>query len=375
MVLLDLSAAFNSVNCDILLAKLQYGHNFSPGTVSWFESYLKGRRQRVVDRDRYSDWMQLNKSVPAGSVLGPILFSLYLKGFGEILLPGVTYDCFADDIQIQLQCAPEDLARGIQTINDQLTLIHDWTKALGLLLNPNKTQAILLGSQRLTRGIDFHQLPPILLEASVIPLSDKVVSLGLTIDQSLQWRQQTLVTCKKVYGSLHSLYRLKNMLSLKTKAHLIQTLVFPFFDYCSVVMCDMKQELKLKLQRSMNSCVRFIFNSKKRDHITPFYRELKWLKLPDRWKLQTAVLLHKTIQSKNPSYLSDFLQPLSGSHDIATRAGNKLKIAPHRTDFFSKSFAVGGARLWNSIPEGIRNLGSAGSFRTAYRGLLFENSQ
>ena len=375
LVLLDLSAAFNSVHWDILLAKLKYVHNFSPGTVSWFETYLKGRMQRVVDGGRYSGWQELEKSVPAGAVFGPALFSLYLTGFGDIMLPGVSYNCFADDIQLQLQCAPEDLAQGIQTMNNQLMRILDWSQTINLLLNPVKTQAIVLGSQRLLRTVDFHLLPPILIGASVIPLSETVVSLGLTVDQTLHWRQQTLITCKKVYGSLHSLYRMKNMLSQKTKAHLVQTLVFPMFDYCSVAMCDMKQEFKQKLQRCMNACVRFIFNVRKREHITPYYRELKWLKLPDRWRLQMALLLFKTIQSKSPPYLSDLLQPLSGSHDRVTRAGNKLKIAPHKTDFFSKSFAVGGARLWNSIPEGIRSMGSIGSFKAAYRRHLFENPQ
>ena len=355
MVLLDYSAAFNSVDLDLLTTKMKYEFNFSDGCVRWFDSYLHGRQQRVTGRDgQFSPWVNVNKSVPAGASLGPIMFNMYTNSLHKVLSPSVMHHSFADDVQCYSHCKVENLQQTINNINKDLSAVSRWSTSHALILHPLKSQTIIIGSQRLLNAVNFETLQPVEINGTAVPFSRVVKDLGILIDSQLSWKDQVLATCRKMYGCLHPLQRLKNLLPFGLKKHLVQVLILPILDYCDVVQVNMSGELMDKLGRVYNSCVRFICRVKKYDHITPAYKSLSWLKIRERQELHICTHLHKIIKTQTPNYLNSRFHTLASHHNIHTRSGNKLTIPNHRTNFYHKSFTVTASRAWNGLSEDIR---------------------
>lgn len=370
LLLVDLSAAFNSVDIDILTTKLKFNCNFSDDTIKWFQSYLSNRRQKLVSGDGQSDWTTVTHSVPPGTVIGPILFNIYIQDIIHQIPPSVSHHCFADDIQIYIHTKPEHLNTAINTMTQTLNTIHSWTQNNALIINPDKTQAIIIGSKALVSRVDLGVTPKVSIAGTSIPYSTKVKDLGIIVDNCLSWEGQVQQTCRKVYGTLHSLQRMRKFLTTRTKAKLVQALIWPHLDFCDVVQLNMSEELVDRLQRCLNSGVRFIYNLKRGCHISPYYKQLGWLKLRERRKLRIAVEVFKILTTQSPPYLYPSFKYLSSQHNIHTRAGNKLSIPPHKTNFMNKSFAVVGARVWNSIPDGVRGSQSLGVFKGKYKDIL-----
>ena len=366
LTLLDLSAAFNSVDIDLLTSKLKSFFNFSNSAVQWYNSYLVNRHQQLVTKKESSRWAVLDHSVPPGTVLGPILFAMYIQDWTSTLKPNFNHHEFVDDIQIYKHTSLHDLELTIRETSDQLEKILDWTKTNGLILNPTKTQVIVIGTKALRSRVDFNNIPLVSLSGVNIAYSESVKNLGIIIDKNLSWRLQTKRTVKKVYGSLHSLNRMKTFLTTETKKKLVQTLIWPHFDYCDIVQCDATTDDVLRLQICLNSFVRYIFNLKKDCHLTPYFKTLSWLKVKERRDLRIAVEVYKILRDKTPSYLYSLFQYLSDYHSHNTRIGNKLSTPRHITTSYNKSFLVMGSRLWNSIPQEIRAAKSVGSFRQSY---------
>ncbi|CAK1588609.1 unnamed protein product [Parnassius mnemosyne] len=155
LVLLDFSNAFNTVDHDILLGILR-SLNISPTAITWFHSYLYGRRQRIRVHDRLSSWLDTVAGVPQGGVLSPLLFAIFINTITSQI--SSLYHLYADDLQIYLQTTIEDLPKAVECINKDLTCILDWSLSYGLTVNPLKSQAIIIGSPRMICKIKKCQL-------------------------------------------------------------------------------------------------------------------------------------------------------------------------------------------------------------------------
>lgn len=365
LVLIDFHAAFNSVDFDILLTKLKYEFNYSDEVVAWFDSYLKGRKQRVkLDEENRSGWERVERSVPAGSVLGPLLFTQYIQSLSKIIPKQLKYHCFADDVQLYMHTETEQLNDSIDLLSKYLKEIQSWASSHALIINPQKTQVIIIGSKRLVNGRNINSVPRVTLNGTQIPYCTKVKNLGVIFDQYMAWDEQVKNICKKVNGAIHAMYRLRNFLDSRVKQTLIQSLIMPIFDYADVVQVGMSEELTGKLQKIMNTCIRYIFNLKKDCRVTPYYNKLEWLKVKQRREEHAAVYIFKIIHTQQPSYLTTCFTFLSQNHHFNTRSDNKLLIPQHKTNYYNHSFAVSVARFWNSLPSSVRNENKLGKFRT-----------
>ncbi|KAJ4449652.1 hypothetical protein ANN_01056 [Periplaneta americana] len=239
----------------------------SSSTISntaWMDSYLRERQQCVSINNRYSTWRTTKTGVPQGSVLGPLLFSIYINDISSNLT-SCRHHIYADDIQIYLHTRPNYINDAITKVNDDLNSISIWSKTHGLNLNASKSQAILIEHQR--SKCDKQNLPPIIVN-NTIPYSTTVKNLGIYMDCHLEWNEQVNHTSKKIFSIIHSLKRLKNFLPDKLKLILVQTLVMPHFDYCDIILSNLNANLSNRLQRVHNACVRYICNIRKYDHVS-----------------------------------------------------------------------------------------------------------
>ncbi|CAG9134498.1 unnamed protein product [Plutella xylostella] len=321
LALLDFSNAFNSVDFELLLGVIQ-SLNVSPAVVSWFESYLKGRQQCVRTDAESSSWCPVLAGVPQGGVLSPLLFSLFINILANKLTSN--YHLYADDLQLYAGAPPESLSTAVSVINENLETISKWVKSFGLLLNPSKSQAIILGSSRMLRKIDVSAAMRVMYDQTVIPYVASVKNLGVIMDCTLSWIPQLDAVSKKMFASFHSLKRLQYFLPLNTKVTLAQSLLFPILDYADVSYLDLTEELLNKLERLQNLCIRFIFGLRKYDHISEYRAQLQWLPIRLRRNTHILNILYSVLNNpSSPQYLKcKFSFLCSHSQGRALRHGN-----------------------------------------------------
>lgn len=354
LILLDFSSAFNSVDFDLLLATLR-SINVSSSTLSWFDSYLRGRKQCVRLEDNLSDGCELSAGVPQGGVLSPLLFSIFINSISRVI--SSNFHLYADDLQLYRHFKLEEVDLAIALINEDLNRINTWAKQYGLLVNPNKSQAIIVGSRHMRNLACPSQLPPVVLDGITIPYSDNVKNLGITFDSYLSWTTHVADVSRKVYYSLHSLKCLQSFLPLPTKITLAQSLILPLLDYADACYLDATELLLNKLERLQNAAIRFIFGLRKYDHVSNFRKDLKWLPIRLRRNVRILCLLFNVLF--NPAYPSYLRERFSFVHPPNTSCRSHLKsllkFPSHHSDFASYSFSVHAVRLWNSLPAEIRD--------------------
>lgn len=350
LTLLDFSKAFDTVDNDILLCKLRL-LNLSDTAVSWFESYLHDRQQCLLVGSSSSEWRVVRSGVPQGSVLGPLLFTIYINDVTNSI-KNCKHMAYADDLQIYYHFRTDDADDAVNKMNDDLTSISIWANKFGLKLNPGKSQAIVIGHHRLLTTLDSKSVNNIYLNNQVIEYSKTVRNLGIYMDNDLNWNTQVTHTCKKTLSLLHSMNHMKKMLPLSIKKNLIQTLVMPHFDYCDSLFTNINFKLSERLQRVHNICIRFICNTRKYDHITPSLELLSWVRLKERRILHALSLLYKILNNSSPNYLVSRFNFLK----TPRHKNQSLLIIPrHTTSQFSSSFTIMLPRLWNSLPSIVRD--------------------
>jgi hypothetical protein len=319
-------------------------------------SYLRGRKQCVCHDNTTSDWKSVSCGVPQGSILGPLLFTIYTNDISTVLL-NTKFHSYADDLQIYAHFKVSDLNETITKMNDDIDKIVYWAAKNGLRLNPDKTKPIILGHPRLLNKINLDTVPKITVNGTLLTYCDKVKSLGLTINKTLDWTDAVEATCKRVFAAVHTLKKMKRLLPFHIKLLLIKSLVLPHFSYCNTVINDMTVALETKLQRAQNYCIRFLFNLRREDRVTPYYINSSILKLSYQRKMRIIKITHSVINLGIPNYLAENFEFLRERGARNTRSGSStLRIPRHRTTVFNKSYIVTACRLWNSLPSHIKSI-------------------
>lgn len=367
LVLIDFSNAFNVVDHDLLLATLTH-LRISSSAIEWFSSYLCNRVQAVRANRSLSDWCDLSTGVPQGGILSPLLFSIFINLITAKIRS--SYHLYADDLQLYTHAEVKDVNCAVALINEDLERIAEWSKSFGICVNPNKCQAIFIGSHRQLSRLESVSVSPIIFDGSIIPVSERVKDLGLILDSNLSWHGQITEVSRKVSGTLRYLYKYKNFLPVSTKKLLVQTLILPIIDYADVCTTNISQESLNKLDRLLNNGIRFIFGLRKYDHVSCFRRQLNWLSIRRRRAFRILCSLFSIIfEPSAPEYLKckfPFTTPRPGCSLRSSRT-LKLSIPSHYTTFMSNSFTVQAIRLWNSLPLSIRQAPSKFVFKRMLR--------
>ena len=232
LVLLDFSKAFNSINFLILERKLKTQFNLSTETINLILSYLTGRSQYVLTSEGRSSLLPLLAGVPQGSILGPIIFSLYINDFSKLTL-NCRHHMFADDIQIYRrinnsnQLTTDD---DINSINEDLNRINHWASVNGLLINSSKSQAVIFG-----KNIEYDRFPPMIINSNIIPYVKSVRNLGLIMSNDLKWDDHINLICQRMYNTLRLLKTKRLGTPRGTRLLLVRSLVLSHLLYCDII--------------------------------------------------------------------------------------------------------------------------------------------
>ncbi|KAK0157345.1 hypothetical protein PV328_011098 [Microctonus aethiopoides] len=354
LVLFDFSKAFDMVPHAKLLTKLA-SIGFSSSSLTWIHSYLTGRLQCVDDDAKTrSDWATIDVGVPQGSVLGPILFSLFINDIGVDLLY-CKHLVFADDTQIYLDCLPSELDQALIHLKYDINVIANYSEENGLKLNLTKSKVIILGSPAYINAIDQNKLIDLTVNTSTIPYVNQARNLGVILQSNLSWRKNVLNISSRVHATLHKLKYNKNSFSTELRTKLVYTLIFPLIDYCCVVYNDLTAELNAKLQRLVNCTIRYIFNLRRDEHITPYRLKLKWLSVQNRRLYFIGIMVYNILHQSAPKYLVDiFEMKRDGIRSSSSLINTETFHIPlHRTSLYANSFHLIGVYLWHSLPTTI----------------------
>uniref|UniRef100_A0A670JM86 Reverse transcriptase domain-containing protein n=1 Tax=Podarcis muralis TaxID=64176 RepID=A0A670JM86_PODMU len=250
LVLLDLSAAFDTIDHNILLDRLQ-GLGAGGTVIQWFRSFLLGRVQKVVVGDECSDPWALTCGVPQGSVLSPMLFNIYMKPLGEIVRGfGLGVHQYADDTQLYLSFKSEPV-KAVKVLCECLEAVGGWMAANRLRLNPDKTEVLFLGD-RTRAGVEDS----LVLNGVTVPLKDQVRSLGVILDSQLSMEAQVKSVSRAAVYQLHLVRRLRPYLPADCLTRVVHALVISRLDYCNALYVGLPLKVTRKLQLIQNAAAR-----------------------------------------------------------------------------------------------------------------------
>lgn len=358
LTLLDMSKAFDSVNLDLLYNKLNYYGLRSTAAV-WIKNYLFDRYQVTrISRDNLNEFStvtQVSSGVPQGSILGPLLFSIYVADLTKYVqnCKVITY---ADDIQLYFSFSPKEAIPAVNIINSELNQIVSWTKNNALLLNPNKTKIILFGSQ--VDRTYFHNLNThIQIENIALSYSDVVLNLGVKMDANLTFNDHINNLIRGSFIKLKCLYQYKKVIPAKIKLKLADSLVLSRLNYCDSAYGPYLTDYnKKRLQRVQNQCVRFAFGIPRIVSVKNKILEIGWLDMDKRRHLHMCCLYQKIIKTGLPAYLFSKIKYTKDIHSVNTRQKNSIQIPKHKTEAYKSSFQYSIANVYNNLKSEFKTL-------------------
>jgi hypothetical protein len=367
MVFLDYSKAFDCVDHVLLLKKLEQ-LEFSDSVVKWLKSYLASRECAVRGRGKLSNFVKMQRGVPQGSCLSPLLFSLYTHDISKIFKNRCNYHIYADDIQLYISCKISELNEAVQIMNFILEDIAIWSERHGLKLNPNKTQAMLIASQNTHKQINTQNVTKLSLNGTDINFIDVIKNLGVMFDKNFTWNKQISAVCQKVYGTLNNLNKFRAMTPQCIRLKLIKSLVLPHIDYCCFAYCDINNEQTKRLQSLLNAAIYYVYDVPFAARLTPYFLKAAILKVSERHELEILLMSHKIVHKHCPEYLSDYYKLAKSASSRVTRSHEFMLRTPLvGVEAPADSFTVKSSRLWNKLPVNLCCNQNIDAFKSAIK--------
>ena len=353
-VFCDISKAFDRVWHKGLLHKLR-GIGCSGKVLSWFSSYLSGRRQRVVLNGKFSKWVEVLAGVPQGSILGPLLFLIYINDIVKRI--GGSIRLFADDTSLYIIVdLPEQAA---MVLNADLQTISHWANDWLVLFNANKTLSMVI-----SRKLNPVQHPPLLMNDTIIAETTSHKHLGLTFSSTCTWNEHVNNISLKAWTRVNLLRALKFRVSRKSLEKLYISFIRPLLEYSDSVWDNCSSESKKQLEAIHTESARIVSGATKLCSIEKLFVELGWESLQSRRNKHKLILFYKILHGLTPDYLYDLVPPLV-QDTTSYNLRNSVNIQNYRarSNLFLNSFFPSTIRAWNDLPNDTKNASSVASFK------------
>lgn len=371
MVLLDLQKAFDTVDHRILLQKLE-ALGLQKSAIDWFQSYLQERKQSVEISGTTSKPATITCGVPQGSILGPLLFLIYVNDIPSAVRCKTLL--YADDTALIVSGNSTEVIQ--DTLSSELESIREWLIDNKLSLHLGKTESILFGSKR---KLLKHNTIQVQCAGNTLTCNTHVKYLGAKLDQSLSGDGMAENVISKSNARLKFLYRQVKNVDLKTKKLLVSALIQCHFDYASTSWYSgLTKKYKTRLQCTQNKIIRFLLNAPARTHIgAQEFGLVGMLPVELRVKQLKLNLVYNIVNGNAPSYLSSSFNLTRNRHAINTRSSAMSLQVPHIKTFSKSSFNYTSIVAWNELSSHIQSSTSINQFKLLVKTFLFSvlNSQ
>ena len=277
LVLLDLSAAFDTIDHSTLLGCFLDWFGVGGSALKWFTSYLTERYQSVKIGSTLSDLQKLLFGVPQDSVLGPLLFSLYTSPLSTLIgkHKGVNFHFYADDKQLYVHLSHINASAAFDKLNRCLQDVKEWMSASKLKLNPDKTKFIIFGSKKQRERLNaYFQL---ISWATPLHPTESVRNLGVWFNSDFSSSKHVQNVCKGCCSQLRDFRNIRQFLTQDAAVSVANAFVSSRLDYCNSLFRSLSKVNLHRLQSIQNSAARIVTNSCKYTRIPPILRKLHWL--------------------------------------------------------------------------------------------------
>ena len=362
-VFLDLSKAFDTIDHNILLAKLEY-YGARGIALEWFRSYLCNRSQFVMYRDTESLRRMVSCGVPQGSVLGPLLFILYTNDLPAVLKHSQCI-LFVDDITVCISGRYEPVLR--QQIENDLASLTDWFHANKLSLNVLKTNFMKFGKGNQVSEYDLH------LSNNIITKVSSAKFLGIIIDDELGWSEHINHIERKIASGSYAIYSVKRFLFMNNMKLLYHSLIHSHLSYGTMLWSSASQYRLRKLEISQKKCIRNICNTKYNEHTSRLFKKLNILKLQDISRFQLGTFMYNFARSELPPPLMSLFTQNTDIHGHSTRQSRNPYVEHRQSKNISKTFIHLGPKLWNELPMSTKSVNSIHAFKSRLKRNLMEH--
>lgn len=357
VISMDLKRAFETVDRNKLLKKLhQIGIR---GKVwQWLESYLKNRTQKVRFNNKYSKLMAVDHGVPQGSVLGPLLFVLYINDITEVCPIGSNVKLFADDTMIYVtgECSEEINKK----MNDVFHKIENWMNLNKLKLNAEKTKYMIVRSSRKeVKG----QIKIVCMNGVVLERVEVIKYLGVMIDSRLTFAEHCDYMLKKIGKKTSFLNRIGQYLTPYSRQIVYKSIIAPHFEYSATVIVGMGETQIKKLQVAQNRAMRVILQCKRNTRVEHMLQALQYMSIRQRIYYNTSIFIFKILRGYLPHILRSRLDVVGVSYQRETRQKGNIVVQLRKTCEAQRSAFYKGTKMFNDLPAEVKQCDRLNNFK------------
>ena len=365
LMLLDMSAAFDTVDIQKLLRILEIEIGIKGTALAWFESFLVGRTQKVKIENSFSEKLPVKYGVPQGSVLGPILFNIYTRSLYKLIEKlGFNTSGYADDNNAHqpfaLTFQYNIITKELPNLMNQIT---DWMNSHFLKINPDKTEILLLLPNNLK---DMHTINGTFIDDNCIRFSEKAKNLGFIFDKHLNMNAHVTDVVAYCYKLLGDVGRIRNLLSIKQTELLVHAVVSSRLDYCNVLLLGVNKEVIQMFQKVQNAGARLVARIPKFKSVRNTLIDLHWLRVEARVIFKLLLFVFKCVNGLAPSTISDLITVQNPETVL-------LKESNLQTKYGHRSFSYCAPKYWNCLPLNLRQTRNVTGFKSMTKYFLFNN--
>ena len=365
MAVMDLSAAFDTVDHSILLQILSHNFGISDNALQWFDSYLRPRCMQVKVNNCVSEKQPIDFSVPQGSCAGASFFNMYSSTLDEAIPKQLSLNGFADDHSVRKsfkpKCKDSELSV-VREIETALVSAKNWMNSVRLKMNDSKTEFICFGNKIFTSKMSTSSIN---VNGTAVYKSEEIRLLGAWLDSELNFKRHITKKCCAAMVNLQKLKCIRPYLTKDTCETLVLTLCISHLDYANSLLIGLPDVTIAKLQRIQNMCAKVVLQQSKYSSSSTALKQLHWLPITFRIQFKIATMVYNCLHNKAPQYLKDLIQLQTIRHSgLRSNSTTQIQLPIRkRKTFANRSFSVQGPIIWNSLPADIRDSTSIDIFK------------
>ena len=348
----DISKAFDRVWIEGLLFKLSK-IGIQGNLYNWFKNYLSNRFQRVFIRGKSSEWGQLHAGVPQGSVLGPLLFTIYINDLVDVV--NCPIKMFADDTSLYVTVDNPD--EGARSLNTNLENLRKWSIQWLVKFNPEKTKSLVISNRNLVH-------PPLVFDNKIVDEVTEHKHLGVIFNSKLNWNSHINSILQSIAKSLDVMQKLQYTIDRDTLESTYKAFIRSKMEYSCILFDDCYDYETTLLENCQLRAARIVTGAKRGTSHELLYRDTGWPELNVRREVAKMCYMHKIVNKKSPDYLIEILPgTVNARSGYETRNSKDIDEFKFRTEQFRKSLIPDCIRKWNDLDDDVKRNTCIQTFR------------